>query len=106
MHIEHELPERAFEPRQALLQHDKARAGQLRRGLEIHLAERFAEIEMLLRRERIIALRPETMMLDIVVLVLAVGHFVERQIGNFGQRFFELLGGRLLLPPPSPESIP
>ena len=61
-----------------LLQIDKARAGNFGGGLEIHLAQRFAEIEMLLRREGISSLRPETMMLDVVVFVLAVGHFVER----------------------------
>ena len=106
VHIEHELPERAFEPRQAFLQNNKARAGELGRGLEIHLAERFAKLEMLLRRERVVALGPETMMLDIVVRVLAVGHFVERQIGNFGERVVELFGRLASLPPPSPESIP
>ena len=86
MHIEHELAERAFEPRQAFFEHNKTRAGQFCRGLEIHLAERFAEIEMLFRLERVVAPGPEMMMLDIVVLVLAVGHVVERQIGNFGKR--------------------
>ena len=49
--VEHELPERALQPRKPLLQHHEARAGELRRGLEIHLPERFAELEMLLRRE-------------------------------------------------------
>ena len=91
MHIEHELAERAFEPRQAFLQNDKARAGQFRRGLEIHLAKRFAEIEMLLRRKGIIAPGAEAMMLDIVVGALAVGHFGERQIGNLRQRIVQRL---------------
>ena len=90
MQIEHELPERALEPREPALQHDEARAGQFRGGLEIHLAERFAELEMLLRRERVIALRPEMVMLDVVVLVLAVGHLVERQVGNLRERLVQL----------------
>ena len=85
MHIEHELAERAFEPRQAFFQNDKTRAGEFRRGFEIHLAERFAEIEMLLRCERIIAFCPKTMTLDVVVCILAVGHVVERQIWEFRQ---------------------
>src|SRR6266566_1866009 len=59
MHIEHELPERAFEPCEAALQHHEARARQLRGGLEIHLPERLAEIEMLRRREPIFALGTE-----------------------------------------------
>ena len=85
MQVEHELPERALQPREAALQHDEARAGQLRRGLEIHLAERLAELEMLLRRERVIALRPEMMVLDIAVLVRAVRHLVERQVREFAR---------------------
>ena len=59
--VEHELPDRALQPRQTLLQHHKARAAQFRRGFEIHVAERAAEIVMRLRRERIIAHRAEMM---------------------------------------------
>ena len=51
---------------------------------------------MLLRRERVFALRSKPMMLDIVVLVFAVGHFVERQVGDFGERGVELVGGFFL----------
>ena len=36
MQVDHELAERAFQPRQRPAQHDEARAGQLRRGGEIH----------------------------------------------------------------------
>ena len=82
MHIEHELAKRPLQSRKAVLQNYKARTGDFRSRLEIHLAERFAEIEMLLRRKCVIAFRAELMMLDIVLLVLAVRHFVERQIGN------------------------
>ena len=53
--IDHELPDRALEPRQALLQHDEARAGQFCRRLEIHVAERVAEIVMRLRRKAVVA---------------------------------------------------
>ena len=73
-------------------------------SLEIHLAERFAELEMLLRRERVVALRAEAMMLDIVVRVLAVRHIVERQVGNLRQRLVELLGRASSPPPPAPGS--
>ena len=78
-------------PREPALQHDEARAGQLRRGLEIHLAERLAQFEMLLRREVIVALGAEMMMLDIAVLVVAVRHLVERQVRNCGERVVEFL---------------
>ena len=103
VYIEKKLTKRAFKPRQAFLQNDKARARKLRSSLEIHLAERFAEVEMLLGRKRVVALGAETMMLDVVLLVLAVGHFVERQIGNFGERIIQCFFGRLLLQLPSAE---
>ncbi len=51
---------------------------------------------MLLRDERIIALRSELVVFDIAVLVDAVGDVVGRQIGNAGECLREL-GGRLLL---------
>ena len=51
MQIEHELGDGAFEPGELALQHHEARAGHARGGFEIHLAERLAEIEMLLRLE-------------------------------------------------------
>ena len=58
---------------------------QFRRGLEIHVAERAAEIVMRLWRKRIVAGRAEHVPLHIAVLVDTLGHFVERQIGNRGQ---------------------
>ncbi len=91
MHIEHELAKRAFEPGKALFQNDKTRTGEFCGGLEIHLAERFAELEMLLRLERVVASCPEAMMLDVVVLVLAVGHVGERQVGYFRERVVQIL---------------
>ncbi len=69
-------------------QNNKPRAGKFGRNLEIHLAERFAEIEMLLRFERIVAFRPKMMTLDVVVRILAVRNVVERQIGDFRKRAF------------------
>src|SRR5262249_31429647 len=87
-----ELPKRALEPREAALQHHEARARQLRSGLEIHLPEPLAEIEMLLRREAVIALGTEAMMLDVAAWVLAVRHFGQRQIGDLRERVVERLG--------------
>ena len=51
MGIKKKLTERALEPRQTFLQHDKARAGQFGCEFEIHHAEIGAEFEMLLRLE-------------------------------------------------------
>ena len=88
--VEHELPERAFKSRQAALEHDKTRTRKLRGGLEVHLAERLAQIEMLLRRESIVALRPKMMVLDVGALVLPIGHFIERQVWDLRERLVEL----------------
>ena len=93
--IEHELPDRALEPRQALLQHHEARAGQFRRRLEIHEAERVAEIVMRLRRERVVAHRAEDVALHIAVLVDALGHVVQRQVRDRGELSGELFVRRL-----------
>src|SRR5262249_6024863 len=91
VHVEHELPERTFEPRQTLLEHHKPRARQFGGGLEVHLAERFAEFEMLLWGERKISLGAEAMMLDIVARIFAIGYVVERQIRNFSERSVQRL---------------
>ena len=78
--------DRPLEPRQSIFQHNEPRAGKLRRRLEIHLAERFAEIEMLLGREPVRALGAELVVLDIVVRIRAVRHIVGRQIRNLRER--------------------
>src|SRR5262245_6096240 len=93
--VEHELPERTFHPSETFFQHDEARAGELGGGLEVHLAETLAEIEMLLRLEAVIVLRPEAVMLDIAALVRAIRHLGQRQVRNPRQRLVELLGKRL-----------
>ncbi len=93
--IEHELPDRALQPRQAFLQHHKARAGQFRRRLEIHEAERAAEIVMRFWREGIVAHRTEYVALHIAMLVDAVGHIIERQVRDRRQFLGQFLVGRL-----------
>ncbi len=52
---------------------------------------------MLLRLECVVALRPEAVMLDIVLGAVAVRHFVERHVRNFGERIVERLGGGFFL---------
>ena len=99
--IEHELTDRAFQPRQSLLQHHEARARQFRGGLEIHVAERATEIIMRLRREGVVADLAVDVTLHIAMLVCAFGHVVERQVRNrcqlFGQHLVRRLRGKLEL---------
>ncbi len=93
--IEHELPDRALQPGQPLLQHDKARSTQCRRRLEIHEAERATDVVMRFRRERVCAGLAEHMALHIAVLVDALGHVVQRQVRNRGKLPGELFVRRL-----------
>mgnify|MGYP003694615373 CR=1 FL=1 len=102
--VEHELPDRTLQPRQALFQHDKARAAQLCGRLEIHVAERAAEIVMRLRREGVVADLAVDVTLHVAVLVCAFGHLVERQVRNRGKLFRQLLVGRLCGQPRAPAS--
>src|SRR4029079_8723484 len=95
--IEHELAEGALEPRQTLLQYDKARARQFRGKLEIHLFERFAQIEVLFRLECVVTLFAEHMMLDIAAGVGAIRHFVERRVGDLREFLVERSGQSFLL---------
>src|SRR5882672_3023341 len=93
--VEHELPDGALQPRQALLQYDKARAREFRRGLEIHEAERSAEVVMWLRRKAVLARLAEHVMLHVAVLVDAVGHLRrgQRQVWDRGQQLSQLVIG-------------
>src|SRR5215813_3558145 len=97
MHIKHELAERTLEPREPTLEYDKACARQLRGGIEIHLPERFAELEMLLRRETVASLGTEAVVLHIIACVLAVRSLRQRQVGNLRKRIVEFLRELLLL---------
>ena len=72
--VDHELAERPFQPRQRAAQHDEARAGHLRRGGEIHHAERLAQLEMLLRLEAEIARLAMLLQHDVGGFVRAVRH--------------------------------
>ena len=82
MQVEHELRQRAFQAREAFLQYHKARTGQFRRQFEIHHAERFADLEMLLGLKSIVAFAAGLVTLDIAFLVRAVRHVGERRVGD------------------------
>ena len=95
--IEHELGECAFQPGQPAGQQNEARAAQAGGGIEIHFAQRLAEIEMLLRLE--IERRPvaDPAELDIRRLVRAHRHILERQVGDHLQRRRQRILGAFLL---------
>ena len=89
--VEHELFERAREAGERPLQHDEARARELGGDVEVHQAQRLAELEMLARLVHPSEFRPDAPAahLDVAGLVLAVGNVVERQVGNFCERGLE-----------------
>src|SRR5206468_6148440 len=93
VNIEHELAERALEPRQPFLQHDETRARKLRGRSKVHVTKSFAEIVVRPGRKAMNFLRTKMMMFDVVVLILAVGHLRRRewQIGDPGERIVERL---------------
>ena len=67
-------------------------AGDLRRGFEIHQAEALAKVKMLLGFK--IELRRRAMLQhdDIVVFIGALGHILERQVGDGRQGRFQFAG--------------
>ena len=65
VHVEHELRERAMQPRHRAAQRE-ARAGELGRGLEIQAAERFADVDVIARRNVERARRAPASHLDVV----------------------------------------
>ena len=79
------------------LQHHEARAGELRRRLEIHLAERLAELEMLLRPVRLGAARPSAAPRRWRVSSGPTGTSSSGTFGMIGQRIVQRLGRRPLL---------
>ena len=79
--VEHELAERAFQPRDLAGQHREARSREFCGALEIHLTESFADLEMLLRPIPFVALANPTD-LDIVVLIGSERHVIERYVGE------------------------
>ena len=90
--VQHEACDGAFQTGQMLLQHDEARTGEFGCGLEIHLTQRFTEIEMFLGFE---VQRPrcaEAMTFDIVVFILADRGVVERNIRDRREFGFQFSG--------------
>jgi hypothetical protein len=99
--VQHELAKRALKTCKRTGQNSKSRAGKLCGALEIHIAERFADLEMLLRRVVPTRLFADNAGDDVIVLVLANGNVVERNVRDTregvvergGQLPFLFLGG-------------
>jgi hypothetical protein len=89
--VEHEVGQRALQPCQRALQHHEARAGQLRRRLEVHQPERLADLEMLPGLEVERARAPQLAHLDVGGFVRPHRHVVGRHIGDGGQRLVQLV---------------
>ena len=89
--VEHELLERPLEPRQRTLQHHEAGARQFCGRLEVHEAERLADLEMLARLVHALERRrlPPAAKLDIVALVIAVRRVVGRKVRDRRELRFE-----------------
>ncbi len=96
MQIEHELRQRALKPRQRAFVHHETRAGNFRRRVEIHQAERLTEVEMLFRGEVKSARFAPARDFDIIVLVNAIRHIVARRVRERGERIVEF-GDRISL---------
>ena len=82
LHVEHELGERAVQPRHRPAQEREARARELDAGLEVE-AERRADVDVIARRERELARRAPAPHLDVGVLVGADRH---ARVGQVRQR--------------------
>ena len=84
--VDHEAGNGALQTRQRTFQKHEARARHLSRRLEVHQAQRFAQLEVLLGREvELLRLAPATD-LPVVRLVLAVDDVGQRQVGDHRER--------------------
>ena len=101
MQVEHELRQRALEPRQLPVEDDEARPRHARRALEVHLSEAFADLEMGARGKGEGARRADALHFYIAGFVGAVGRLGSGGVGQaahgFGQPGFEGAPERLAL---------
>lgn len=97
--VEHEHCQRPLHPGKRPAQHHEPRAGKPGRPLEIHLAQPFADLEMLSGLEIKLPGRPPFPKRDIVILVGTVGNIVGQNVGqafqNRFQPYSDLLGVNL-----------
>jgi hypothetical protein len=88
--VEHELAERALEPRQLALQDREARTGNAGRTLEIHQPERFADFKVLARLVVPGGLLANHALDDVAGLVGTDGYIVQRDVRNAREGVVEL----------------
>ncbi len=95
LQVEHELAERSLQPGQLAFERHEPGAGHPRGGLEVHQAERLAQLDVVLGRVqppggqgRRIA-EAVGLDLDIAVFVGAGGHAIGGQVGQAGQAFLQ-----------------
>ena len=97
LHIQHEGGEGALQPGQLALQQHKARAAHLCGGLEIHHAERFAEIGMVFHVEgKGFRLAPAGLF-HIAIFVLPFRHFVQRDVRQAIEQVVQQFAGSFFL---------
>src|SRR5215472_3175604 len=90
MGFDHELPDRALEPRELSAQDDEARARELAGAGEIHQAQSFAHFRVIARREGEAWRRALTAELAVGVGVVPVGHVVRGNVGDARERRLDL----------------
>jgi hypothetical protein len=91
MRIEHELGERAVQTGQLSAHQGKARAGDFRGGGEVELAERFAEIDVILDGKVKDAWRAPAFDFDVVGFGFSDRHALVGQVGQQRQEGIEFL---------------
>src|SRR3954470_15623955 len=80
VNVQHELRERAMQPRETALEHGEARARELGRRLEIELAEAFTDVGVVLHREAERTRRSPASQLDVFFTGAPFRHFRPRQV--------------------------
>ena len=94
LHVEHQLRERALQARERAAQHDEARAGKLRGGVEVHEAELLAQRDVIERREVELRRRAPAPQLDVVARVPARRHGLVQHVRQTREEIVELRGRR------------
>ncbi len=91
VHLEHQLPDRAMQPRDRSLQYVEARARDPGGRLEIDTTQRGAEIDMVLHREIERARRSPAAYLDVLVGRAALRYLGAREVRDHAQKRLDLL---------------
>ena len=85
MHIEHELRQRAMQPRQSAFHDDKTRTGNFGRGLEVKQPETFTDVDMIFGCKIKLSRIADTPHFDVGIRITSCRHAVVRHIGHMHQ---------------------